>query len=230
LAPLRENFFTQRRKERKENPDNPMSPAGKQRIGVFGGTFDPVHLGHLIMAEQCREQAKLDQVWFVPAARPPHKLDRSLTPFAQRAEMLSLALAGTPAFRVDDLEKDRPGPSYTADTLEELHRRNPAADFALLLGSDCLPDLAHWKEPSRIVERAELLVFPRPAWPLLTIEQVRQALHLDAESPLRMQAVNVPLIHIASRDLRQRVAENRSIRFFVPRAVECYIQEKKLYR
>src|SRR5260370_5695922 len=207
-----------------------MSPTGKQRIGVFGGTFDPVHLGHLIMADQCREQAQLDQVWFVPAARPPHKLDRPLTPFAQRVEMLSLAVAGAPVFRVDELEKDRPGPSYTADTLEELQQRNPIAEFALLLGSDCLPDLAHWKEPSRIVDRAELLVFTRPAWPLLTAEQVRQALHLDADTRLRMQTVHVPLIHIASRDLRQRVAENRSIRFLVPRAVECYIQEKKLYR
>jgi nicotinate-nucleotide adenylyltransferase len=207
-----------------------MSQVSKQRIGVFGGTFDPVHLGHLIMAEQCREQAKLDQVWFVPAARPPHKLDRTLTAFAQRVEMLALAVAGAPAFRIDELEKDRPGPSYTADTLEELHHRNPEAEFALLLGSDCLPDLAHWKEPGRVVSMAELLVFPRPSWPLLDVEQVRQALHLDADSPLRMQTLNVPLIHIASRDLRQRVAENRSIRFMVPRAVECYIQEKRLYR
>src|SRR5207302_3037905 len=86
------------------------------RIGVFGGTFDPVHLGHLILAEQCREQARLDQVWFVPAASPPHKPDQVITPFAQRVEMLALALAGQPAFRVEELEKDRAGPSYTADT------------------------------------------------------------------------------------------------------------------
>jgi nicotinate-nucleotide adenylyltransferase len=216
--------------QRKTKAANPMSGTAKPRIGVFGGTFDPVHLGHLIMAEQCREQARLDQVWFVPAARPPHKLDRPLTPFPQRVEMLSLALAGAPAFRVDELEKDRPGPSYTADTLEELQRRNPTTEFALLLGSDSLPDLAHWKEPGHVVGRAELLVFSRPGWPLLTIDQLRQALHLDVDSPLRIRTVNVPLIHIASRDLRQRVAENRSIRFLVPRAVECYIQEKKLYR
>src|SRR5438094_10242563 len=87
------------------------------RIGVFGGTFDPVHVAHLIIAEQCREQAGLDQVWFIPAARPPHKQDRTVTPFAHRVEMLGLAIAGNPAFRIDELEKDRPGSSFTVDTL-----------------------------------------------------------------------------------------------------------------
>ncbi len=90
------------------------------RIGIFGGTFDPVHLGHLISAEQAREQVKLDQVWFVPSARPPHKLEQSITPFEQRVEMLELALAGQTDFRVDLIEKGRPGPSFTVDTLADL--------------------------------------------------------------------------------------------------------------
>src|SRR5580700_983123 len=97
----------------------------KKKIAVFGGTFDPVHLGHLIIAEQTREQAKLDQVWFVPSARPPHKLDKPITPFERRAEMLQLALAGQSNFRVEPIEKDRPGPSFTADTLADLHRVHP---------------------------------------------------------------------------------------------------------
>ncbi len=200
------------------------------RIGIFGGTFDPVHLGHLIMAEQCREQGQLDQVWFIPAARPPHKQDRPLTGFVQRVEMLALAVAGMPAFRVDELEKDRPGPSYTAETLQQLQTRHPDTQFALLLGSDCLPDLPMWKNPTRILELAELLVFSRPGWPLRTAEEVRQSLGLAAEAPLRLRVVRAPLIDVASRDLRQRVALQRSIRFLVPRAVECYINEKKLYR
>src|SRR5262249_15510073 len=129
------------------------------KVGIFGGTFDPVHLGHLIMAEQCREQAELDEVWFVPAARPPHKQERTLTPFAQRVEMLALAIAGMPAFRVDELEKDRPGPSYTVETLQALHERYPDTQFSLLVGSDSLPDLPGWKNPKRIIELAELLVF-----------------------------------------------------------------------
>jgi len=206
-----------------------MSEATR-RIGIFGGTFDPVHLGHLIMAEQCREQGQLDQVWFIPAARPPHKQDRPLTSFIHRVEMLALAIAGMPAFRVDELEKDRPGPSYTAETLQELQGRHPEVQFALLLGTDCLPDLPMWKNPTRILELAELLVVSRPGWPLRTVEEIRQSLGLAPESPLRLQAIHVPLVDIASRDLRQRIAQQRSIRFLVPRAVECYIEEKKLYR
>src|SRR5437588_2511888 len=92
-----------------------LMPESTKKIGIFGGTFDPVHLGHLIMAEQCREQARLDQVLFIPAARPPHKDERELTPFAQRTEMLALAVAGNSAFRIDELETDRPGPSFTVD-------------------------------------------------------------------------------------------------------------------
>ena len=205
-------------------------PETTKKVGIFGGTFDPVHIGHLIMAEQCREQGQLDQVWFIPAARPPHKQDQPPTPFVHRAEMLALAIAGMPAFRVDELEKDRPGPSYTAETLEELQGRYPDTQFGLLLGSDCLPDLPGWKEPSRIIELAELLVFSRPGWPLLPEEEIRQSLGLLPQAPLRIRAVHVPLIDIASRDLRQRIARHQGIRFLVPRAVECYIEEKKLYR
>src|SRR5438477_11155514 len=99
------------------------------RVGVFGGTFDPIHFGHLILAEQCRQQGGLDQVWFVPAARPPHKVGRPLTRFEQRVEMIALAVAGQPAFRVEELEKDRAGPSYTAGTLAEFRRRQPACEL-----------------------------------------------------------------------------------------------------
>lgn len=199
------------------------------RIGIFGGTFDPVHLGHLIVAEQCREQARLDQVWFIPSARPPHKQDRPLTPFEQRVEMLRLALAGQPAFQINEIEKDRPGPSYTADTLDVLSRDHSDADFHLILGSDCLADLPFWHEPARIIARAGLLIVSRPGWPVWPAEQLRAALHLSAEVSLRLQGIDVPQIDISSRDLRRRAAEGRSLRFLVPRAVECYIEEKRLY-
>ena|SRR5579885_233580 len=200
------------------------------RVGVFGGTFDPVHLGHLILAEHCREQARLDQVWFVPAARPPHKLDRPLTRFDQRAEMLALALAGNPAFRVNELEKDRPGPSYTADTLAELHRRHPADEFCLLVGSDTLADLPAWHAPEEVVRLAELVVVARPDHPVPDAAEVRAALRLAEGQTLRYQVVRSPLIDISSRELRRRVGEGKSIRYQVPRAVECYILEKRLYR
>jgi nicotinate-nucleotide adenylyltransferase len=200
------------------------------RIGVFGGTFDPVHLGHLILAEQCREQARLEQVWFVPSARPPHKPDLAITSFDRRADMLQLALAGQPTFRVEPLERDRPGPSFTADTLDELHRRDPAAELFLLLGSDCLPDLPSWHEPQRIVERATLLMVARPGFPVWTSNQVAETIGLANVDRVRMLMITMPPIGISSRDLRQRAAEGRSLLYQVPRAVEVYIKEKGLYR
>jgi nicotinate-nucleotide adenylyltransferase len=199
------------------------------RLGVFGGTFDPVHLGHLILAEQCREQGRLDQVLFVPAARPPHKANSALAPFAQRVEMLTLAISGQPAFRVDELEKDRPGPSYTVETLEDLHRRQPDAQLFLLVGGDTLRDLPLWYQPREIVAQVGFLVMTRPGTILPTVEQLRDKLELPAEVPLRVQVVEAPLIDIASHDLRQRARDGRSIRYLVPRAVEAYIEDKQLY-
>jgi nicotinate-nucleotide adenylyltransferase len=195
------------------------------RIGVFGGSFDPVHLGHLILAEQCREQGRLDQVWFLPAARPPHKLEQELTSFAQRVEMLHLAIAGQPAFRVEELEKDRPGPGYTAVTLEELHRLHPEHEWLLVIGGDALRDLPGWYQPERIVALAELLVMPRPGADLPPVEELRSKLG----AAVRVQVVDVPLIGISSTALRQKIREGRSVRYLVPRAVEAYIRDKLLY-
>jgi nicotinate-nucleotide adenylyltransferase len=200
------------------------------RVGIFGGTFDPVHTGHLILAEQCREQGRLDEVWFVPAPRPPHKDEPALTRFEQRVEMLALALAGNPAFRIDELEKERSGPSYTVETLAELHRRHPANEFFLLVGSDTLHDLPHWYEPIRLLELAGLLVMARPNNPVLTVEQLRAKLHLPDTVSLLLELVETPQIDITSRDLRRRAAAGRSLRYFLPRAVERYIHEKNLYR
>jgi len=199
------------------------------RIAVFGGTFDPIHMGHLAVAEQCREQAALDQVWFVPAPRPPHKLDRPLTPFHQRIEMLGLAIAGNKAFRIDEIEKDRPGPSFMADTLEEIAQRHPGLELHLLIGSDCLPDLPQWRDPARIVRAAKLLVVARPGWPVLPETQLQEMLGLQ-EGVLRMQPIQVPLIDLASTDLRKRAVEGRSLRYLVPHAVECFVREKRLYQ
>jgi nicotinate-nucleotide adenylyltransferase len=199
------------------------------RLGIFGGTFDPVHLGHLILAEQCREQGQLDQVLFVPAARPPHKEEGALTPFAQRVEMLALALAGQPAFRVDELEKDRPGPSFTVDTLKAIQHRQPDADLWLVIGSDTLHDLPGWYRPAQILALAGLLVAGRPGWNLPPVESLRAALHLPEETPVRLTQIAMPLIDISSRDLRRRAARGSSLRYLVPRAVEAYILDKRLY-
>jgi nicotinate-nucleotide adenylyltransferase len=187
------------------------------RVGVFGGTFDPVHLGHMILAEQCREQGRLEQVLFMPAALPPHK-PRPVAPFAQRVEMLQLAVAGNPAFAIEEIESERGGPSYTADTLEELKRRRPGDELFLIVGADSLRDFPSWYQPERILRCATLLVVARPEAPA------------PAEVAVRAETVEVPLIGIASRDLRRRLREGRSVRYQMPRAVEAYIQDKALYR
>jgi nicotinate-nucleotide adenylyltransferase len=198
------------------------------RIGIFGGTFDPVHLGHLILAEQCRTQAQLDEVWFVPSANPPHKADKGVTRFEQRCEMLQFATDGHPSFQVNRIEKELDGPSYTARTLGALHARHPGNEFFLLLGSDCLPDLPHWYEPRLVIERAGLLVVPRPGVMLWTAERLAQGLGVDAAT-VRLRFVACPMIEIASRELRRAIADGMSIRYMVPRAVEEYIRERKLY-
>jgi nicotinate-nucleotide adenylyltransferase len=199
------------------------------RIGIFGGTFDPVHLAHLILAEQCREQGKLDQVLFVPAALPPHKQTQPLTSFAQRVELLSLAISGNAAFRVEEIEKDRPGPSYTVDTLTQLHQARPGDELCFILGSDSLAELPLWYQPRRILELATLLVNGRADWPVPAESELRALLQLDADFPLRWQVIDAPLITVSSRDIRQRIAEGRSVRYMIPRAVEAYIQDKGLY-
>ena len=200
------------------------------RVGIFGGTFDPIHTGHLLLAEQGREQGRLAEVWFVPTAHPPHKHEPALTRFEQRVEMLALALAGNAAFRIDELEKERPGPSYSADTLAELRRRHPTHEFFLLVGSDTLNDLPHWHQPLRVLEQAGLLVMTRPGTTVMTADELRTRIGAPASVPVRLEAIETPQLDIASRDLRRRAAAGRSLRYFLPRAVECYIQEKRLYR
>ncbi len=199
------------------------------RIGIFGGTFDPVHLGHLILAEQAREQGRLDEVWFVPAPRPPQKDGRSITRFDVRVEMLELAIAGNASFRVDPLERDRTGPSFTVDTLIELHRRAPEHAYALIVGGDALADLPLWRDPRGIVSRAELLVMARPGSAPITEGGLRRSLAMTDADELRLHVVTAPLIDIASRDIRRRVAERRSVRYLLPRAIEVFVRERRLY-
>lgn len=199
------------------------------RIGLLGGSFDPIHLGHLILAERCREEAKLDEIWFLPSYVPPHKADRSLTRFEQRGEMVTLAITGQPAFRLDLIEKELPTPSYTAETLAELHHRHPENQFAFIIGGDSLVDLPRWHDPRRILQLAQLLVVARPGATHPELNQIAEQLQMSAaEMPISF--IESPLIDIASRDIRRRVAEGRTIRFLVPRSVEEYIRERKLYR
>lgn len=199
------------------------------RLGLLGGTFDPVHFGHLLMAESAREQSRLDQVLFVPAAVPPHKQSWHVSEAAQRIEMLELAIGGNEAFAVSRIEIDRGGVSFTVDTLAELRRQQPESELFLILGADSLVDLPSWREPRKIAELATIVACGRPG---IELELTALAGHLPAESieAIGRHRVEMPLIGISSREIRRRVAAGSSIRYQTPRAVEKYIESHGLYR
>lgn len=200
------------------------------RIGIFGGTFNPVHYGHLLLAESCREQRGLDEVWFMPAAVPPHKQDLQLVDAAQRVEMLKLAAGGNEAFHVSDLEWKRGGVSYTVDTLEAIHAERPDAELYLLIGADTLADLPNWRNPRRVCELALPTAVCRPGSGELDYELLAAFVEPSRLARLRELRVEMPLIGISSRELRARIAAGKSIRYQVPRAVEKFIETAGLYR
>jgi nicotinate-nucleotide adenylyltransferase len=197
------------------------------KLGILGGTFDPVHFGHLLLAEQCREQCGLDEVWFVPAGTPPHKLARAIAPGRHRAEMLDFAVAGHATFRVERRELDRSGPSFTVETLRELHEEDDTRELFFLLGADSLADLPTWRDPHGLFDLASLVVVNRGDRPPPDVAPLWRSLGADFSHRLRV--VSIPAVDLSSSDIRQRVRAGRSIRFMVPRAVECYIETHRLY-
>lgn len=199
------------------------------RLGFLGGTFDPVHYGHLLMAEMAREQCRLDQIWFVPAAVPPHKQATRVTDPRQRIEMLELAIAGHEPFAVSQVETDRGGVSYTVDTLAALLGEDPSRELFWIVGADSLADLPNWRDPQRIVALATVVVCGRPGF---EVEVGPLVGHMPADriEAIRQHRVEMPLIGLSSSDIRHRVATGQSIRFQTPRAVEKYIETHGLYR
>jgi nicotinate-nucleotide adenylyltransferase len=195
------------------------------RLGIFGGSFDPIHLGHLIVAEQCRETCELDKVWFVVAGAPPHK-PQGRTPVSHRLEMARIAVAGHPAFEVSEAEATRPGPHYSVETLEAVCRQRPGDHVFFLIGADSLEDLPLWREPERIAQLATIVVVNRPGHEAIDPARLPD-FGPDAHT---LFPVTAPLIGIASSDLRDRIAAGRSIRYMVPRGVEAYIDAHGLYR
>lgn len=204
------------------------------RIGIFGGSFNPVHVGHLIAAECCREQARLDRVVFVPAAIPPHKQDHHLAEAADRVAMLQLAIGGHGAFSLSTIELDRGGVSYTIDTLAELAKRHPADTLVLLLGPDSLAQLPTWREPRAILDGWEVVAVEREGLDDVAGIMARPALAdlLGPGHAARIAAtrVRMPAIGIRASHLRAAVATGTSIRYRTPRAVETYIASHGLYR
>jgi len=195
------------------------------RIGIFGGTFDPLHNGHLVLAEQCREQCRLDEVWFVPAAIPPHKQDLVISPAKTRCDMIEFGISGNPQFKLCRVELDRPGLSYTVTTLQQIHDEDPTRELFLLVGADSIRDLPTWRQPDRILQLATIVAVNRGS--AAPTEAQRQALQPTIAS--RIQFVGMPGIEISSTDIRQRVTSGQSIRYLVPRAVETYIHQNRVY-
>ena len=191
------------------------------KIGVLGGTFDPPHLGHLVLAEQARAQLGLERVLWVPAGEPWRKPQRAITPAEQRAAMTGLAIVDNEAFELCRLELERPGPSYSVDTLEQLRERHPDGELVFIIGKDALDDLPNWRRPGRLAELATLAVASRAG---------DEARELPAGLEARVAWIEMPRIDISASDLRRRAAAGLSLRYLVPSAVEVYIRDQGLYR
>jgi len=187
--------------------------------GILGGTFDPPHVAHLIIAEFVRQELSLDRIVFVPAAVPPHKRDARITPADHRLEMVRLAISGNPAFEVDDIELRRQGISYTVDTLEELNRRHPGDTLILLIGEDNLIDFRSWKNPDRILRLARVVAMTRPGF--------TAGPHIPLGEGVTI--CEVPELDIASRKIREMIRGGKSVRYLVPGAVQEYIRANHLY-
>lgn len=192
------------------------------RLGVLGGTFDPVHVGHLMLAEEAREQLGLGRMLFVPAGQPWRKAGRQISEAKHRLAMLRVAVDDNPAFEVSELETGRAGPSYTGETLAAIGDNHKDAELFFIMGEDALADLPNWRDPDRIVELAMLAVARRAGAGALSPELV-------AIAPGREIWLSMPQIGISSSDIRERVRKRLSVRYRVPDAVERYIREHKLY-
>jgi nicotinate-nucleotide adenylyltransferase len=199
------------------------------RVGVFGGSFDPIHLGHLILAENCRQQANLDQVLFIPCAMSPHKLDGAHGTDRQRMEMLDLAIGGHRDFVRSDIEVKRGGVSYTVDTLRELDTVEPDNEWFFLMGADSLKSFSSWREPEEILKLAKPIIVGRPGSDPVEVGLLESLSSASYVESIRELSITSPLIEISSSDIRKRVSVNQSIRFLVPRSIEQYIVTQKMY-
>ena len=191
-----------------------------KKIGILGGTFDPPHIAHLIIAQEVLEKLKLDQVWFIPSHIPPHKRNKLVTHARQRWQMLKLALSGNRKLAASDIELRRKGISYTVDTLRRLSLQKPKRKLYLILGSDNLKFLPGWKEPEEIFRLAQVVFVPRPGLELSRANSwVKKGVLIEA-----------PLLEVSSSRIRDRVKKGESVAYWVPEKVRKYIEKYNLYR
>jgi nicotinate-nucleotide adenylyltransferase len=195
-------------------------------IGVFGGTFDPPHLGHLILAAEACEQLRLERLLWVLTPDPPHKRDRAISPLEQRIAMLELAIAGEPCFELSRVDMDRPAPHYAVDTVRLLRAAHPKSELAYLVGGDSLAYLPSWYRPTELVAAVDILgVMRRPGAEIDLSSLEAQVPGLTA----RVRWIDAPLLEISSSDIRQRICQFQTFRYFLPPPVYEFIQLNQLY-
>jgi nicotinate-nucleotide adenylyltransferase len=216
-----------------------------QRIGILGGTFNPIHFGHLAAADEVRDRLKLEKVIFIPSFLPPHKSEEGMPSAVQRQEMVQLAIKGDPRFTVSDIEVRRGGMSYTVDTLEELRRSHGGADLYFITGLDSFLEIGTWKEWERLLTLCSFVVISRegyrfrdiaklgflkaPEHELAALDDREKAQALLQTGNMRVHLERIPYYDISSTDIRTRVRAGRSIKYHLPEAVEHYIIDNKLY-
>jgi nicotinate-nucleotide adenylyltransferase len=192
-----------------------------KNVGIFGGTFDPPHLAHLIAGERAVEAFALEKLLFIPASIPPHKSDVRISAAEHRLAMVEIATKGNDRFAVSRIELDRPAPSYTIDTLYEIQQQYSPGKIFLFIGLDQFATFNTWRETEKIFEMAEVVVMARPTH---TFDEI------DLELMKRVKVLSIPLLDISSTDIRERVREGKSIRYVVPDGVREYIAKQRLYR
>lgn len=198
-----------------------------KRIGIMGGTFDPLHYGHLVAAEMARNEFKLEKVIFIPTGSPPHKEGREITDSELRFQMVELATGDNPHFEVSRLEIERRGHSYTVDTLRELHKLHPEYELYFITGSDAFREIFTWKDAESILELCHFIGASRPGFDAEDFLQELQAVHPELFE--RMHLLEVPALAISSTDIRSRVKKGQSIRYLLPELVRLYIKIEALY-
>jgi nicotinate-nucleotide adenylyltransferase len=197
------------------------------RLGIMGGTFDPIHFGHLVTAEEALIQFNLDRVLFMPTGHPAFKSDERVTPSEDRYLMTVLATASNPDFDVSRMEVDRPGLTFTVDTLLALREEyGPEAELFFITGADAVWDIVGWKDADKIADLATFIAATRPGYDL----DAAKAVHEGAATRFRIEYISVPALAISSTDLRERVAQRRAIRYLAPESVIAYIEKRVLYR
>jgi nicotinate-nucleotide adenylyltransferase len=200
---------------------------GMMKIGVLGGTFDPVHNGHIAIAVEVKAYLSLDEVIFVPAGRPWLKDSPPLASTEQRREMVRLAIAGEPGFKLSTVDIDRPGPTYTIDTITELQARlGDDTEFCFILGWGSLAELPRWHQPARLIEKCRLVAVPRPGYPPPDIKTLESAIPGISD---RLLIMDRPLVDISATEIRRMVGRGEAIDQLVPEAVVTYIQQQGLY-